>query len=529
MNDLIQALNESFNQHASRTAIRCGDDNIDYASLQKAVFHLANILKEQHLTRVAVLGYRSLNAEIAILACFFSRVAVVPLNPRYPHERCEKMMKTAQVDGLIVCPECATFAESFKLDSNLTLLTDKASAEHFSAIHNLKTKVVFDSFRDKLNTYEVPAFVEDRILYILFTSGSTGEPKAVAIPERCLASYSKKILTYYGFNQNDIIAQMADLTFDLSFHDLVSALLSGGCLVIIERKFLFTPALAIKKYEVTVFHAVPSVIGYMERFEHLKTDLLASLRICIFLGEALWYEQVEKLVPACPKAVIYNTYGPTESTVAVAAFKAYDPQSGIIYSKEEKLAVVPLGNGYNHNILEVFDDKGHKLPDGKVGEILISGDQLGFYLGDEKKNAQAFITLNGQRWYRTGDLGAYCQIGNHRTLVFKGRSKDFVKLNGYRVSLLEIDSCLSEIAKVRALAVPVQDEFFYTHGVVGVIESTDPKLASFVREEIAKKLPFYMVPQAIRLVSELPVNNNGKLDRKALAKILQERGELNFA
>ena len=308
------------------------------------VENLANILKEQHLTRVAVLGYRSLNAEIAILACFFSRVAVVPLNPRYPHERCEKMMKTAQVDGLIVCPECATFAESFKLDSNLTLLTDKASAEHFSAIHNLKTKVVFDSFRDKLNTYEVPAFVEDRILYILFTSGSTGEPKAVAIPERCLASYSKKILTYYGFNQNDIIAQMADLTFDLSFHDLVSALLSGGCLVIIERKFLFTPALAIKKYEVTVFHAVPSVIGYMERFEHLKTDLLASLRICIFLGEALWYEQVEKLVPACPKAVIYNTYGPTESTVAVAAFKAYDPQSGIIYSKEEKLAVVPLGN-----------------------------------------------------------------------------------------------------------------------------------------------------------------------------------------
>ena len=132
------------------------------------------------------------------------------------------------------------------------------------------------------------------------------------------------------------------------------------------------------------------------------------------------------------------------------------------------------------------------------------------------------------RWYRTGDLGLVEQLQGKPVLTFCGRCNDEVKVNGFRVSLLEVDECLQLLSGVRALALPVRDEFSLVHGIVGVLETEDSQLCASVQKQIVSKLPFYMVPQAIRACSNFPLNANGKLDRKALLQIIKDRGELTL-
>lgn len=528
MADLVSMLELSFAQHAARTALRVEDSAITYQELQGRVYHLAQCFINQQLSKVAVLGYRSVEVESTLLACFYSRMTHVPLNPIFPHARCSSMMANAQVEALVLCPECAQYALGLQLPDNCIVITDDATAELISAQQPQWQVLSIGSFaQDQAMCPALPEYDENKPIYIIYTSGTTGEAKGVVIPYRTVASYMLKILHKYQYSENDVFSQMFDITFDMSIQDLFSALLSGGTLVPIPKKILFAPTMAIEQYQITVFHSVPSVIGLMDKLKLLTPGLLPQLRLSLFVGEPLWYEQLKLWSATCPNATIYNTYGPTETTIIVSTFKAVDPTHKLADLPDH--GCVPLGQGLVRNTYSLRDEQFKEVPEGELGEIYLGGDQLGDgYFGSPEKTAAAFVTIEGERWYRTGDLGRVEEIDGQQVLTFLGRCNDEVKVNGYRTSLLEVDECLQQLSGVRAMALPVRDEFSLVHGLIGVLETSDQQLCQRVLEEISSKLPFYMAPKAIRACDSFPVNSNGKLDRKTLLKIISERGELTL-
>ncbi|HIV54829.1 MAG TPA: AMP-binding protein [Candidatus Anaerobiospirillum stercoravium] len=529
MTDLVSLLEQSMTQHATRIALRVDDLSLTYQELQGRIYHLAHFLSAQHLTKAAVLGYRSVAVESTLLSCFYARTTYVPLNPIFPHARCGQMMANAQVQALILCPECLEYALGLTLPESTVVVTDDATAQTL-AVQKPEWQVLsLGSFATVQTTKPaLPEYQAAQPAYIIYTSGTTGEAKGVVISYHAVANYMDKIMRLYQFKASDVFSQMFDITFDMSVHDLLSSLLSGGTLVPIPKRFLFAPTMAIAQYGITVFHSVPSVIGFMEKFKLLKPGLLPQLRLSLFVGEPLWYEQVRQWAQTCPNATIVNTYGPTETTIIIATYTAFDPKR-LQLSDLPEHGVVPLGTALERSSYSLRDEQQQLVPDGALGEIYLGGDQLGAgYYGSPQKTAAAFVTIAGERWYRTGDLGRIEERNGQSVLTFCGRCNDEVKVNGYRVSLLEVDECLQALSGVRALALPVRDEFSLVHGLIGVLETDDPKLCTKVQKEIGAKLPFYMAPKAIRACEEMPLNSNGKLDRKTLLKIMTERGELTL-
>ncbi|MBU3844620.1 MAG: AMP-binding protein [Candidatus Anaerobiospirillum pullicola] len=529
MTDLVSLLEASFTQHAARTALRVADVNLTYHELQGRVYHLTAFLVQHQVKTVAVLGYRSAEVEATLLACLYARTTYVPLNPRFPHERCNNMMANAQVDALIVCPECAQYAQDLSIPAHTLVFTDDTSDGLLRTQHSDWTIVSIGSFAStQAQCPPLPAYAEHKSIYIIYTSGTTGEAKGVLISYRAFTLYLLKVLRLYQFTADDVFSQMFEITFDLSLQDLLSAILSGGTLVPIPKKVLFAPISVIKRYGITVFHSVPSVVGYMDKIQVLAPNLLPSVRLSLFVGEPLWYEQVQLWGQTCPHSKIINTYGPTETTVIIATYLAFDPAKQELKELPEH-GRVPLGNTLEHAAYSLRDEQQHVVPAGTQGEIYLSGDQMGDgYLGSPQKTAAAFVELEGTIWYRTGDLGLVEQHEGKPLLTFCGRCNDEVKVNGFRVSLLEVDECLQQLAGVRALALPVRDEFSLVHGIIGVLETTDLQLCATVQKQIVSKLPFYMVPQAIRACDNFPLNANGKLDRKALLQLIKDRGELTL-
>ncbi|MDT3662398.1 MAG: AMP-binding protein [Anaerobiospirillum sp.] len=529
MADLVSMLELSFAQHAARIALRVEDSAITYQELQERVYHLAQCFIDHQLRKVAVLGYRSVEVESTLLSCFYARMTHVPLNPIFPQARCSSMMANAKVEALVVCPECAQYALDLKLPDNCVIITDDATCALIRDKRPEWQVLSIGTFAQGQATCpKLPPYDENQPIYIMYTSGTTGEAKGVVIPYRTVSSYMLKILRKYHYSENDVFSQMFDITFDMSVQDLFSALLSGGTLVPIPKKVLFAPTLAIEQYGITVFHSVPSVIGLMDKLKLLTPGLLPQLRLSLFVGEPLWYEQLKLWSATCPNATIYNTYGPTETTIIVSTFKAVDPKTQSLNDLPDH-GCVPLGQGLVRNTYSLRDEQLKEVPEGELGEIYLGGDQLGDgYFGSPEKTAAAFVTIDGERWYRTGDLGRVEEINGQPALTFLGRCNDEVKVNGYRTSLLEVDECLQQLSGVRAMALPVRDEFSLVHGLIGVLETNDQQLCQRVLEEISTKLPFYMAPKAIRACDSFPVNSNGKLDRKTLLKIISERGELTL-
>ncbi len=535
--DLVALLERSFHEHADQIALRVDESaaggasevRCSYRALQGRVHHLAGQLLAAGVSTVAVLGYRSAAVECALLSCLYARTTYVPLNPRFPHQRCEHMMADAGVQAVVLCPECLDYALELELPSSVVVVTDEVCAQRLRAARPTWQVLSIGSFDDEVAACPaLPQYDATKPIYIIYTSGTTGEAKGVVISYRAFTLYLLKVLRRYQFRAGDVFSQMFEITFDLSLQDLLSALLSGGTLVPIPKNVLFAPILALERFGITIFHSVPSVVGYMDKIGLLQPSSLPQVRLSLFVGEPLWYEQVQQWGRTCPNSRIINTYGPTETTVIIATHQVLDPEVTVLSSLPQH-GRVPLGDTLAGAAYSIRDEAQQVVPDGEQGEIYLSGDQMGEgYLGSATKTAAAFVLIDGVRWYRTGDLGRVETQEGRKVLTFCGRCNDEVKVNGFRVSLLEIDECLQRVSGVRALALPVRDEFSLVHGIVGVLETEDLQLCAQVKKQMGSELPFYMVPGAIRACANLPCNANGKLDRKALLQLIAERGELTL-
>lgn len=339
---------------------------------------------------------------------------------------------------------------------------------------------------------------DPEIAYVMFTSGSTGEPKAIEIPHAAAIAYVSHTVERLELGPEDRVSQMHDLTFDFSVHDVWPTWSAGACLCVVPREERFAPAAFIQRQELTVFSCVPSVLASMDRLRLLKPGAFPTLRRAVFCGEALPVELAVKFQEAAPNCVVENMYGPTETTVGITSYR-WDPD---LSPSRCRRGLVPIGWPFPGQLAEVVD-----------GELWLSGSQLGRYLDDP--NHLAFVTpagsgepWDGVRWYRTGDLVEQDEGG---CLHFVGREDHQVKILGHRVELGEVEAAVRRATGASEVVVLESD------GELRAVVVTD-ELPTDLHRTLG--LPAHMVPRRWDVVDELPRNENGKVDRRKLAESL---------
>lgn len=365
------------------------------------------------------------------------------------------------------------------------------------------------------------------LAYILFTSGSTGAPKGVEVTAACFDNFCDWDLELAhagadGVEEGAVWIDQAPFSFDLSVFELAGALGGGGTLYSLAfetQQSMAAQLAALAESHASVWVSTPSFAELCLANADFDERVMPDLRLFLFCGETLPNAVAARLLDRFPRARVVNTYGPTESTVAVTSVEVTPEMA----SSAEPL---PVGAPRLGTRVRIVDDRGAEVPAGTFGEVVIEGDTVARgYFGrpDLTEGAFGIAQLEGRavRTYRTGDEGCLDAAG---MLHFRGRLDLQVKLNGFRIELGEIEGRLRRLPEVAAAAVaPVYRDGKVSHLVAHVVPARPLADTPFreglaLKERLAEFLPHYMVPKKIAFREDLPMTGNGKLDRRALAE-----------
>ena len=371
---------------------------------------------------------------------------------------------------------------------------------------------------------DVPRLVPpgpDDPFYIIFTSGSTGQPKGVQITAGCLQAFLDWLCGEQRFRAGqETFLNQAPFSFDLSVMDLYGSLATGGTLYSITRgeianfRALFQ---SLNDSQVTVWVSTPSFAQVCLLEKTFSAGRQPGMRKFLFCGETLNPGTARQLLDRFPDAEVWNTYGPTEATVAATSVRVDHP----LLAHEGPL---PVGHPMPSGTIEIHDEQENSQPAGERGEIIIAGPNVSpGYIGRPDLNAAAFFTLRGQRAYRTGDIGHF---DKHGRLHFHGRRDGQIKLHGYRIELADIESNLLALPDVReAVVMPVVRggaaqwlDAYVTLTTGSPPAGMEAAAAGRLRALLMEKLPGYMLPRSIHFVDTLPLTANGKVDRRKLVE-----------
>jgi amino acid adenylation domain-containing protein len=444
---------------------------------------------------VGVFGGRQLGSYVGILGVLSAGRAYVPLNPKFPPDRTARMIERAGLRSVVLAP--GTEEDFAKLPAALRA--------RLRVIHPRQA----DAPAPKL------ARPVGRYAYLLFTSGSTGEPKGIAISHANARAYFANLRRLAPLNENDRCSQTFDLTFDLSVHDLFSCWGAGACLFPLADADLLLPQGFIREHGLTSWFSVPSLANTLAALRALKPGRFPLLRWSLFCGEGLPAATAQKWAEAAPDSRVINLYGPTEATIA---FTHHEWRAN---PAADLGGLVPIGQAFDDQSTALLDPESGRLLEGPArGELLLEGSQVADgYWHDPEKTADRFARIKGRRYYRSGDLAERDASG---CLHFRGRLDFQVKIRGYRIELSEVEATLrkaEEGLNVVCLGWPLRDG--QIQGITACIEG-EPDLSLVERLQRASEaaLPDYMRPARFEALRAFPLNANGKIDRRALEEFL---------
>ncbi len=435
---------------------------------------------------VILYGHKEVEMIVAVYALMKLEVAYIPADVAYPKERIASIRQIAQSRLVVNC-------------------TDTALAmEHTTEVRFSAGELAVLQESETVSRVSKPA---DPLVYLIFTSGSTGEPKGVQISTEAVRDFTQWMTEDFGFSAEDIFINIALFSFDLSVYELMTFGALGATLLLNSKQTTENPELLMARIEQfggTVWVSTPSFAFIYSRID--ETAQLESLRYFLFCGELLPHPLAKSLVAKFPKAIVYNTYGPTEATVATTLVK-------IDQSILDTYNPLPVGSSKPRSRIVIDND-----------EIVIVGKNVSLgYLNRPDLNAEKFISIEGERAFKTGDQG-YMQDG---MLFFKGRNDDQVKLHGYRIELNEITSRLNGIdfvLQAETIALKRNEEVKKIVSLVKLRpQAGDEDLRPEIIRQLSEVLPQYMIPSDIKIVAEIPLNQNGKADKKALEGIYLSR------
>ncbi len=465
---------------------------------------------------VGILASRSVEAYTGVLGTLWSGGAYVPINPQIPEDRLIRILKQLKLDALIADQTGLDLVSQRVLEhAPARILYGTGARPQESAVGLHAT--TFESFAElpERGPKEPVSVAESALAYIIFTSGTTGTPKGVMIEAGSVASFCSVVQARCGFRPADRVSQVAELTFDNSVLDLFVTWAAGAGLYVLPASQLMAPAKFIRDHELTIWFSVPSTACLMERMKMLKPGAFPSLVCSIFAGEALPIATAQAWQIAAPRSIVENYYGPTEVTVDCIAQRLEDPPN--VTRDRCSLAI---GIPFPGIVAGIVDSNLKFTAENQEGELVVSGRQLARgYFQDPELTASRFPTLDGRRWYRTGDLAYQDSSGAFHHL---GRIDNQVKILGNRVELEEVEAHLRGVVGtdlVAAVAWPLVDG--RPTGIAAF--HCSPEISrEEVREEMKKRVPDYMVPQRVYHLDTLPLGATGKIDRRALIRILAE-------
>jgi len=360
----------------------------------------------------------------------------------------------------------------------------------------------------------------DDPFYILFTSGSTGEPKGVIITLGCLEHFVAWMLGEQKFVPlGETFLNTAPFSFDLSLMDLYCSLTTGSMLFSISRDLVANPKMlyrALGNSGSTTWVSTPSFAQMCLVEEKFAEGMLPRIRRFLFCGETLAAQTAARLVERFPRAQVWNMYGPTEATVATTSVR-------IDRSILEKYSALPVGRAMPGSDVFVVNRAGETLPANEQGEIVIAGPNVSLgYLGRPDLTEAVFFDHCGRRAYRTGDQGQF----RDGFLFFEGRMDSQLKLSGYRIEPGDVEANLLALPSVReAVVTPVIKNGAAQSLAAFVVLSSQTERSHFeltqsLRRQLAERLPVYMLPRKFVFRDAFPLTANGKVDRARLAQSL---------
>ena len=487
--DLIEQIDQWSRKTPERNAQISEGQTLTYAELARQSNALAESLSQQlpnDHAPIAVQGHKEPEMLIAFLGIVKSGHPYIPLDSSLPSQRVEKILETAEASMLLTPDKVKELVSQTKEDSS-------GFQNHHPAI--------------------------DDAWYIIFTSGSTGEPKGVVITCGCLESFIHWISSEHHFAEGETFLNQAPFSFDLSVMDLYSSLVSGGTLFSLTKDMLADPKRlfqGLSHSEISFWVSTPSFAQFCLTEPAFKEQMIPQVKKFWFCGETLAPEVAGSLLERFPKAEVWNTYGPTEATVAT---------SSIRITKEIIKLYRPLPVGRPKPDCEIHIlENGADVKTGERGEIVIAGPNVSTgYIHRPDLTERAFYQINKMRAYRTGDLG-HSQDGY---LFFDGRMDFQIKLHGYRIEIGDIENNLHALTSVRdAVVIPVMKNNKADYLAAFVVlkermDKSDFEITHTLKRELSGRLPDYMIPRKFIFVEQFPMTNNGKADRRKLSEGLK--------
>lgn len=496
-----QLFDEVVAQYPEKVALEQGDQQLSYIGLQQRVLALTALLKEQGVKQGDFVGLccqRNFGMVEAQLAILRAGAAFVPLDHTYPSDRLRFLFEDTGLQVLLT--EKALNAELPKHDARVILLDGEAPRHSPQAAP-----------QPPLDRPEAPA-------YIMYTSGSTGKPKGVVVPHRGIVRLVRS-QNYAPFGPDAVITQLSNVSFDASTFELWGALLNGGRLVLQHQA---KPTLAevtatMERHGVNIMFITT---GLFNLLVDEQVDRLKGLKCILTGGEVMSLPHIHKALRVLGPGVLHNIYGPTENTT-YSCFHPVDSEADI--GKQ-----VPIGKPINNTFLYVLDEQQRPVAIGSKGELYCGGDgvALGYWerpvLTEERFLPDPF--LGGEsRMYRTGDLVKWLPDGS---IAFLGRADDQVKIRGFRIELGEIENAISSYPGVRGRLVMARKDLPGGQQLVAYVvpdqygPDTDAEsqqaFIERLKAHLGAVLPKFMLPAFIVPLPELPLNSNGKVDKKQL-------------
>jgi amino acid adenylation domain-containing protein len=494
-------VHELFEAQARRTpdavAVRTAEASWSYAQLDRVANQWAHCLRDrvkvQPDSRIALIGARSAQMVIGMLAVLKAGGAYVPLDPEQPPERLAFQLRDSGASAVLVEESLASVVSDWMAPDRVLSWEEDIDA--------------WPTYAPDLGALELTSHA---LAYVMYTSGSTGQPKGVMVEHR---NVLRLVVNnhFAPLGPEDCVAHCANPAFDASTWEVWGALLNGASLTVIDQKTLLDPNALEQTLDACKINVLHLTVGLFHQYADLLAHRLGKLRYLLFGGEQSNPEVVAKVFRNSAPQHLIHCYGPTETTTFASTLEVLETHLD---------GRLPVGRPIANTHIYVLDETGAPAPLEAPGEIYIGGAGVARgYLNQPELTAKRFVrdpfcAEANARMYRTGDLGRWRADG---TLEYLGRNDFQVKLRGFRIEPGEIEALLTRCAGVRDAVVVVQGEGAARHLVAYLVsDEAHPTDIDAMRANLRRQLPEYMIPSSYVLLHSLPLTPNGKLDRKAL-------------